>query len=129
MLAVTWLLVPLSAAMALSGRPLAFAALLAAVCLLVPSAAVVLQSRAIHVVPGELRARAGAVLTAATGAAAALGPVAAGAVAGGLPGQTGRAVLALACAALLGALALYTGWIGPRSLELRATGPSAGSAG
>ncbi|QMU73880.1 MFS transporter [Streptacidiphilus sp. P02-A3a] len=126
-LAVTWLLVPLSAAMALGGRPLAFAAPLAAVCLLVPSATVVLQSRAIHVVPGELRARASAVLTAATGAAAALGPVAAGAVGGALPGQSGRAALALGCAALLGALALYTGWVGPRSLELPAAGPSLGS--
>lgn len=127
-LAVTWLLVPLSAAMALGGRPPLFAALLAAVCLLVPSATVVLQSRAIHVVPGELRARAGAALAAATGAAAALGPVLAGAVAGALPGQSGRAALALGCAALLAALALYTGWVGPRSLELRTAGPSLGSA-
>ncbi|GAA3491095.1 MFS transporter [Streptomyces cremeus] len=101
--AVTWLLVPLTAALAATGSPWWQAALFGGICLVMPVATVVLQSRAIAAVPVRLQARAGAVLATGAGAAAALGPAAAGLLAG-----FGAAGPALGCAGALLALAAYT---------------------
>ncbi|MGY3677687.1 MFS transporter [Streptomyces sp. TE33382] len=112
-LAVTWLLVPLAAGLAAARSPWAFAALFGGVCLILPCATVVLQSRTIATTPPHLQARAGAVLAAAAGGAAAVGPAAAGLLAA----RAGSAGPALGCTAALIALAVYTGWAHPRTLK------------
>lgn len=114
-LAVTWLLVPLTAALATTRSPWWDAVLFGAICLTMPVATVVLQSRAIAAVPPHLQARAGAVLATGAGGAAALGPAAAGvlAAAAGTPGP------ALGCASVLLLLAAHTSWAHPRTLANR----------
>ncbi|CAM5394022.1 MFS transporter [Streptomyces spiroverticillatus] len=116
-LAVTWLLVPLTGALATTGSPWWQAALFGGICLAMPVATVVLQSRAIAATPVHLQARAGAVLATGAGGAAALGPAAAGLLAG-----AGAAGPALGCAGALLALAAYTTWARPRSLAPPAAG-------
>ncbi|MEV5687446.1 MFS transporter [Streptomyces sp. NPDC052164] len=112
-LAVTWLLVPLAAGLAATRSPWAFATLFGAVCLILPAATVVLQSRTIATTPPHLQARAGAVLAAAAGGAAALGPAAAGLLAS----RAGTAGPALGCAVALIGLAAYTSSAHPRTLK------------
>ncbi|MEU8626787.1 MFS transporter [Streptomyces sp. NPDC048669] len=116
-LAVTWLLLPLTAALATTRSPWWDAVLFGAICLIMPVATVVLQSRAIAAVPPHLQARAGAVLATGAGGAAALGPAAAGvlAAAAGTPGP------ALGCASALLLLAAHTSWAHPRTLANRPT--------
>ncbi len=104
LMAVTWLLVPLTAGIAGAGGPWTHGALLGAVCLLVPLPAVVLQARALLVTEPALQARVGAVLATASGATAALAPVLAGLFAD----QVDTAAPALGCAALLTLLAVHT---------------------
>ncbi|MFE2050667.1 MFS transporter [Streptomyces sp. NPDC059459] len=101
---VTWLLAPLTAALALADGPWAYGVLLGAVGLLVPLPAVVLQARALLTTEPELQARVGAVIATASGATAALAPVLAGVFAGRLNSATP----ALGCAALLVLLAAHT---------------------
>ncbi|MGW7414844.1 MFS transporter [Streptomyces sp. NPDC054863] len=105
-LAVTWVLVPLTATLAAARSPWAQAALFGGICLTMPVATVVLQSRAIATTPPHLQARAGAVLATAAGAAGALGPVAAGVLAA----RVGGGGPALGSAAVLTVLALYVSW-------------------
>ncbi|MEE1736590.1 MFS transporter [Streptomyces sp. BE147] len=112
-LTVTWLLVPLAAGLAAARSPWAFAVLFGGVCLILPCATVVLQSRTIATTPPHLQARAGAVLAAAAGGAAAVGPAAAGLLAA----RAGSAGPALGCTAALIALAAYTGLAHPRTLK------------
>ncbi|MER5985519.1 MFS transporter [Streptomyces sp. NPDC001787] len=112
-LTVTWLLVPLAAGLAAARSPWAFAVLFGGVCLILPCATVVLQSRTIATTPPHLQARAGAVLAAAAGGAAAVGPAAAGLLAA----RAGPAGPALGCTAALIALAAYTGLAHPRTLK------------
>lgn len=108
---VTWLLVPLAAALAGAGSPLAFGALFGSVCLLLPLMSVVLQSWVVTGVPAGAQARVGAVLTVASGLAAAAAP----ALTGALSERAGTAATPLVCALLLLALALRTTLGGPRS--------------
>ncbi len=101
---VTWLLVPLAAALALTTDAWAYGALFSLVCLLMPLASVVLQARALQATALALQARTGAVLaTAATGAAA-LAPV----LSGALAGRLSTAAPAVACGVLLTLLAVHT---------------------
>ncbi|WP_433544213.1 MFS transporter (plasmid) [Streptomyces sp. CA-294286] len=125
-LAVTWLLVPLTAALAATRSPWWQAMLFGGICLAMPVATVVLQSRAIAVTPVHLQARAGAVLATGAGGAAALGPAAAGVLA-----ETGAAGPSLGCAAALLGLATYTSWAQARAHTLTggAGGAGAGGAG
>ncbi|MCI3935332.1 MFS transporter [Streptomyces sp. AN091965] len=102
--AVTWLLVPLTAALATATGPWAYGALLGAVCLVIPLAAVVLQARVLLVAEPAVQARVGAVLGTASGGAAALAPVLAGLFAD----RVDTAAPALGCAALLALLAVHT---------------------
>ncbi|MFI1676204.1 MFS transporter [Streptomyces sp. NPDC020607] len=101
---VTWLLVPLTAALATAAGPWTYGLLLGAVCLLVPLPAVILQARALLVTEPSVQARVGAVLATASGGAAALAPVLAGLCAD----RVGTAAPALGCAALLTLLAVHT---------------------
>ncbi|MEU8890554.1 MFS transporter [Streptomyces sp. NPDC048442] len=105
-LAVTWVLVPLAAALAATRSPWAQAALFGGICLTMPVATVVLQSRAIAATPPYLQARAGAVLATAAGAAAAVGPV----MAGVLVARVGGGGPSLGSAGVLTVLALYVSW-------------------
>ncbi|MCX5205476.1 MFS transporter [Streptomyces sp. NBC_00237] len=116
-LAVTWLLVPLTGALAATRSPWWQAALFGGICLVMPVATVVLQSRAIAAAPAHLQARAGAVLATGAGGAAALGPATAGVLA-----EAGAAWPPLGCAAALLALAAYTS----RSRSRALTGGTAG---
>ncbi|WP_051854683.1 MFS transporter [Streptomyces sp. NRRL B-1347] len=102
--AVTWLLVPLTAALATATGPWSYGALLGAVCLVIPPAAVVLQARVLLVAEPAVQARVGAVLGTASGGAAALAPVLAGLFAD----RVDTAAPALGCAALITLLAVYT---------------------
>ncbi|QCX81712.1 Major Facilitator Superfamily protein [Streptomyces sp. YIM 121038] len=102
--AATWLLVPLTAALATATGPWAYGALLGAVCLVIPLAAVVLQARVLLVAEPAVQARVGAVLGTASGGAAALAPVLAGLFAD----RVDTAAPALCCAALLTVLAVHT---------------------
>ncbi|MFJ4716576.1 MFS transporter [Streptomyces sp. NPDC088785] len=104
LVAATWLLVPLTAALALADGPWTYGLLLGALSLLVPLPAIVLQSRALLATRPELQARAGAVLATASGAAAALAP----ALAGLLTEHAAAAAPALGCAAVLTLLAVHT---------------------
>ncbi|MGW6237289.1 MFS transporter [Streptomyces sp. NPDC055094] len=101
---VSWLMVPLAAALATAGGPWTYGALFGGFCLIMPLATVILQARAIQGTPPELQARAGSVLATAAGGAAAMAP----ALSGLLTAHAGAAVPALACAGLLVLLALYT---------------------
>ncbi|MFE5392944.1 MFS transporter [Streptomyces sp. NPDC056568] len=101
---VTWLLAPLTAALALADEPWTYGVLLGAIGLLVPLPAVVLQARALLTTEPELQARVGAVLATASGVTAALAPVLAGLFAG----RPNSATPALGCAALLVLLAAHT---------------------
>ncbi|WP_407561741.1 MFS transporter [Streptomyces sp. 184] len=101
---VSWLLVAPAVGLALTTRVWACALLFGVISLLLPAAAVVLQSRAIEVTPHELQSRTGTVLATATGLAAAVGPVAAG----GLAGAAGTGGTALWCAAAFAVLALWS---------------------
>ncbi|MEU9431260.1 MFS transporter [Streptomyces sp. NPDC048252] len=101
---VSWLMIPLAAALATAGGPLAYGALFGGLCLIMPSATVILQARAIQGTPPELQARAGSVLATAAGGAAAVAP----ALAGFLTAHAGAAVPALASAGVLVLLALHT---------------------
>ncbi|MCH0539042.1 MFS transporter [Streptomyces sp. MUM 203J] len=110
---VTCLLVPLAALLAATGRVWVYGLLFGAIALLLPGATVVLQARAVRVIPPRLQARTGTVLTTATGLSAALAPVAAGALA-----SLGGAVwVPLGCAAVLAALAVRTAAVAPRLLR------------
>ncbi|MFH9863295.1 MFS transporter [Streptomyces sp. NPDC017202] len=101
---VSWLMVPLAAALATAGGPWAYGALFGGFCLIMPPATVILQARAIQGTPPGLQARAGSVLATAAGGAAAVTP----ALAGFLTVHAGAAVPALASAAVLVLLALHT---------------------
>ncbi|MCF6524537.1 MFS transporter [Streptomyces sp. JJ36] len=103
-IAVSWLMVVPTAGLGMTTRVWAYALLFGLISLLLPAAAVVLQSRAIEVTPQELQSRTGTVLGTATGLAAAAGPVAAG----GLTGTAGTGGTALCCAAVLALLALWS---------------------
>ncbi|OON82839.1 MFS transporter [Streptomyces tsukubensis] len=100
---VTWLLVPLTAALAFVSSPWAYGALFGAFCLIMPPATVLFQSHAIRVTPPALQARTGAVLATATGATTALAP----ALTGLATSEAGPAAPVYGSAALLMALALY----------------------
>lgn len=102
--AVTWLLVPLTAALADAAGPWTYGALLGAVCLLVPLPAVILQARVLLVTEPAVQARVGAVLATASGGAAALAPVLVGLFAD----RVDTAAPVLGCAALLTLLAVHT---------------------
>ncbi|MFI1921062.1 MFS transporter [Streptomyces sp. NPDC020377] len=101
---VSWLMVPLAAALATAGEPWAYGALFGGLCLIMPSATVILQARAIQGTPPELQARAGSVLATAAGGAAATAP----ALAGFLTAHAGAAGPALVSAGVLVLLALHT---------------------
>ncbi|MGW2815929.1 MFS transporter [Streptomyces sp. NPDC001415] len=101
---VTWLLVPLAAALATADGPWMYGALFGVFCLLMPLVGVVLQSRALQETPPGLQARTAAVLTSAVGGSAALAPVLAGVCAT----RVGTAAPAVVCAAVLAALAWRT---------------------
>ncbi|MFD7285273.1 MFS transporter [Streptomyces sp. NPDC059863] len=102
--AVSWLMIPLAAALATAGEPWTYGALFGGFCLIMPLATVILQARAIHGTPPELQARAGSVLATAAGGAAAMAP----ALAGLLTAHAGAAAPALVCAGVLALLALHT---------------------
>ncbi|MFF5563229.1 MFS transporter [Streptomyces sp. NPDC012623] len=101
---VSWLMIPLAAALATAGGPWAYGALFGGFCLIMPPATVILQARAIQGTPPQLQARAGSVLATAAGAAAAVAP----ALAGFLTAHAGAAVPALTAAGVLVLLALHT---------------------
>lgn len=101
---VSWLMVPLAAALATAGGPWAYGALFGGLCLIMPPATVILQARAIQGTPPELQARAGSVLATAAGGAAATAP----ALAGFLTAHAGAAGPALVSAGVLVLLALHT---------------------
>ncbi|MFF8288740.1 MFS transporter [Streptomyces sp. NPDC016309] len=101
---VTWLLVPLTAALATVVGAWAYGALFGLVCLLMPLASVILQARAIGATAPALQARTGAVLATATTGAAALAPV----LAGALAERVSTTAPALACGVTLAVLAAHT---------------------
>lgn len=100
----SWATVPVAAALAFTTGAWAFALLLGAVSLLVPSLAVVLQARAVRVTGPGLQARVGTVLGTASALAAAVVPAGVGLLAD----AAGTVGVGLACAALLALLALRT---------------------
>lgn len=104
---VSWLLVPLAAALATAKGPWTYGALFGVFCLLMPLVTVVLQSRAIQETPPALQARTGAVLASAVGGSAALAPV----VAGVCASRGGTAAPAVASAAVLTLLACWTTYV------------------
>lgn len=104
---VSWLLVPLAAALATVRGPWAYGGLFGVFCLLMPLVTVVLQSRAIQETPPALQARTGAVLASAVGGSAALAPV----VAGVCASRAGTAAPAVASAAVLTLLACWTTYV------------------
>ncbi|GGP64903.1 MFS transporter [Streptomyces melanogenes] len=104
---VSWLLVPLAAALATVRGPWAYGGLFGVFCLLMPLVTVVLQSRAIQETPPALQARTGAVLSSAVGGSAALAPV----VAGVCASRAGTAAPAVASAAVLTLLACWTTYV------------------
>ncbi|WP_189397491.1 MFS transporter [Streptomyces sp. FBKL.4005] len=101
---VTWLLVPLAAALAVVTSAWAYGLLFGLVCLLMPLASVVLQARAVQVTAPALQARTGAVLATATTGAAALAPV----LAGALADRVSAAAPAAVCGVLLALLAAHS---------------------
>lgn len=100
---VTWLLVPLAAALAAVTDAWAYGLLFGLVCLLMPLASVVLQARALQATAPALQARTGAVLATATTGAAALAPV----LAGALADRLSPAAPAVCCGVLLVLLAAH----------------------
>ncbi|MCE0444760.1 hypothetical protein LT493_03970 [Streptomyces tricolor] len=100
---MTWLLVPLAAALAVVTSAWAYGLLFGLVCLLMPLASVVLQARAVQVTAPALQARTGAVLATATTGAAALAPVLAGALADRVSAAAPAAVCGVLLAPLLAA--------------------------
>ncbi|WP_371655281.1 MULTISPECIES: MFS transporter [unclassified Streptomyces] len=104
---VSWLLVPLAAALATAKGPWTYGALFGVFCLLMPLVTVVLQSRAIQETPPALQARTAAVLATAVGGSAALAPV----VAGVCASRAGTAAPAVASAAVLTLLACWTTYV------------------
>ncbi|MEV3993956.1 MFS transporter [Streptomyces sp. NPDC049837] len=101
---VTWLLVPLTGALATATGAWAYGVLFSLVCLLMPLASVVLQARALQATAPALQARTGAVLATATTGAAAVAPV----LAGLLADRVSMAAPALLCGAALVPLAAHT---------------------
>ncbi|UZJ32717.1 MFS transporter [Streptomyces endophytica] len=101
--AVSWLLVPPAAALAVARDAWQFGLLFGLLCALTPLATVALQARVLQVVPPELQARTGTVLATASGAAAAVAP----AIAGLVTDQAGTVAMSLGCAVVLAGLALY----------------------
>lgn len=104
---VSWLLVPLAAALATAKGPWTYGGLFGVFCLLMPLVTVVLQSRAIQETPPALQARTAAVLATAVGGSAALAPV----VAGVCASRAGTAAPAVASAAVLTLLACWTTYV------------------
>ncbi|MEU1078397.1 MULTISPECIES: MFS transporter [unclassified Streptomyces] len=107
LIGVSWLLVPLAAALATARGPWTYGGLFGVFCLLMPLVTVVLQSRAIQETPPALQARTAAVLATAVGGSAALAPVLAGACAS----RAGTAAPAVASAAVLTVLACWTTYV------------------
>jgi hypothetical protein len=101
---VTWLLVPLTAALATVAGAWAYGVLFGLVCLLMPLASVVLQARALQVTAPALQARTGAVLATAVTGGASLAPV----LAGALADRVSTAAPAIVCGAALALLAVHT---------------------
>ncbi|MFI9243685.1 MFS transporter [Streptomyces sp. NPDC053086] len=101
---VTWLLVPLAAALAVVTDAWAYGLLFSLLCLLMPLASVVLQARALQATAPALQARTGAVLATATTGAAALAPV----LAGALADRVSPTAPAVSCGVLLGLLAAHS---------------------
>ncbi|WFB06056.1 MFS transporter [Streptomyces sp. LX-29] len=104
LVAVSWLMVPIAAGLALTDRLWAYGVLFGALSLLTAVVTVVLQAHAVAVTPPHLQARTGAALATAAGAAAALAPIMAGACADGF----GPAATSAGCAVLLAAVAAWT---------------------
>lgn len=99
----SWAMVPTAAGLAFASRTWAYGLLLGGVSLIVPSVAVVLQTRAVLVTPDRLLARMGTVLGTAGQGVAVLAPVTAGVL---VAAYGGRA-MALGCAGAFAGLALY----------------------
>ncbi|MFC1419063.1 MFS transporter [Streptacidiphilus cavernicola] len=102
--AASWAIVPVAAALAFTTRAWAFGLLLGAVSLMVPSVAVMLQARAVLVTEPGLQARVGTVLGTASAVVAAVVPAGVGLLAD----RTGSTGVGLTCAVLLTLLALRT---------------------
>ncbi|WP_405997051.1 MFS transporter [Streptomyces sp. NBC_00829] len=101
---VTWLMVAPSAGLAFVGGPWAYGICFGTFCLILAPATVVVQAAAITHTPTHLQARAGAVLATSALGAGAVAPL----LAGSLVSRSGPAASAVACAAALVALALFT---------------------
>lgn len=99
----SWVMVPTAAGLAYASQTWAYGLLLSGVSLIVPSVAVVLQTRAVLVTPDGLLARMGTVLGTAGQGVAALAPVLAGVLVAAYGGRT----VAWGCAGAFTALALY----------------------
>lgn len=115
LVAVSWLLVPPAAALAVAREAWQFGLLFGLLCLLTPLATVALQARIIQVTPPGLQARTGTVLATVSGAAAALAPALAGLAAD----RAGPGATLVGCAALLAGLALHA----TRSAPAHTRGP------
>ncbi|WP_329153943.1 MFS transporter [Streptomyces sp. NBC_01456] len=115
LVAVSWLLVPPAAALAVAREAWQFGLLFGLLCLLTPLATVALQARIIQVTPPGLQARTGTVLATVSGAAAALAPALAGLAAD----RAGPGATLVGCAALLAVLALHA----TRSAPAHTRGP------
>ncbi|MFD3327536.1 MFS transporter [Streptomyces sp. NPDC058701] len=98
----SWAMVPTAAGLAFASRTWVYGLLLGGVSLIVPSVAVVLQTRAVLITPDRLLARMGTVLGTAGQGIAVLAPVTAGVL---VAAYGGRAV-ALGCAGAFAGLAL-----------------------
>lgn len=109
LVAVSWLMVPPAAALAVARDAWQFGLLFGLLCLLTPLATVALQARIIQVIPPGLQARTGTVLATASGAAAALSPALAGLAAD----RVGPETTLVGCAVLLAAVALHATWAAP----------------
>ncbi len=99
----SWAMVPTAAGLAFASGTWVYGLLLGGVSLIVPSVAVVLQTRAVLVTPDRLLARMGTVLGTAGQGIAVLAPVTAGVL---VAAYGGRAV-ALGCAGAFAGLALH----------------------
>ncbi|MGW1139132.1 MFS transporter [Streptomyces zhihengii] len=99
----SWAMVPTAAGLAFASQTWAYGLLLSGVSLIVPSVAVVLQTRAVLVTPDRLLARMGTVLGTAGQGVAVLAPVLAGVLVAAYGGRS----VALGCAAAFAGLALY----------------------
>ncbi|MFD0431876.1 MFS transporter [Streptomyces zhihengii] len=99
----SWAMVPTAAGLAFASQTWAYGLLLSGVSLIVPSVAVVLQTRAVLVTPDRLLARMGTVLGTAGQGVAVLAPVLAGVLVAAYGGRS----VALGCAGAFAGLALY----------------------